>query len=397
MKILYVCADRGIALGGRKGAAAHVAGLVGAFRREGHHVVTVSTAAEDAPHAGPDAVVVPPPLCLGAAEPHCEKRLGRALGHVWTNVAVEQALQELGRRGCPDLVYERYGPFGVAAGAVARAWGVPHVLEVNAPLAREGSLYRRQALPEVARSLEGAAFANATHVVAVSEALRDELVEDGADPGRIVVVPNGVDPERFRPEGPRRREGLPDDAVVVGFVGGLRPWHAIDQLTDAFRSLADDRRLHLLVVGDGPMGTHLEQLGEELPGRVTWIRGVDHAEVPAWLRAMDVAVAPYADLERFYFSPLKVLEYMAAGRAVVASAIGQLPDLVRDGENGLLVAPGDAAALARAIRRLARAPSLRALLGEQAAEDARLHHSWDDRAARILALVDHEATAPVAA
>ncbi|MDX1650497.1 MAG: glycosyltransferase family 4 protein, partial [Myxococcota bacterium] len=158
-----------------------------------------------------------------------------------------------------------------------------------------------------------------------------------------------------------------------------------------------DPRLHLVVVGEGPMGAAIERLGAELPGSVTWIRGVDHAEVPALVRAMDVAVAPYARLERFYFSPLKVLEYLAAGRAVVASAIGQLPALVRDGETGLLVDPGDARALAGAIRRLADDPALRAGLGARAALDARRHHSWDDRAARILALADARAGGSVAA
>lgn len=384
MRIVYLCPDLGIPLGGFKGAAAHVRGLVAAFRRAGHDVVVVSAGPADG--NGLDVPVVPvtlPAVAEGLGA-DTEPSLRRALRHLWTNVAVEGALRETLARFRPRLLYERYGPFAVAGGTLARALDLDHVLEVNAPLAREGARYRRQAMPEVARALERDALAKARRIVAVSEPLRDELVESGVDPGRIEVVPNGVDPILFRPYGARIRCRL-RGRFVVGFVGGLRPWHGIDALANAFRALASDPRFHLLVVGTGPERGVLEELARDLPGRVTLAGATAHRRVPAFLRVMDVVLAPYPPLERFYFSPLKVLEYMGTGRAIVASAIGQIATLIRHGETGLLVPPGDCAALADAVRRLAADERLRRRLGDRAAFVAHGEHTWDERAARILA------------
>src|SRR5262249_3400525 len=116
---------------------------------------------------------------------------------------------------------------------------------------------------------------------------------------------------------------------------------------------------------------------------------VDHSQVPALLALMDVAVAPYPKLHDFYFSPLKVYEYMAAGLPVVASDIGQLPDVIRHGINGLLVPPGDAGALARALRQLATAPKLRKQLGQAARAQVTREHTWDKVADRLLSLAGH--------
>jgi glycosyltransferase involved in cell wall biosynthesis len=101
---------------------------------------------------------------------------------------------------------------------------------------------------------------------------------------------------------------------------------------------------------------------------------------------MDAAVAPYPDLTPFYFSPLKVFEYMAAGLPVVASRVGQLSSLIEDGWNGLLCPPGDPAALAASLDRLRQDPALRARLGQTARTAVLAHNSWDSVAQRSLSL-----------
>lgn len=383
MRICYLCGDLGIPLGGRKGASAHVRGLVQAFAALGHDVVLVSPCVDDDLAIGATVVPVPVPKIVDAIPSNGHPRLVRALRHLWNNVAVEQAVEGVLQDYRPHLLYERYGPFGVAGGIVARRMGIPHVLEVNAPLAWEGAQYRQQALQEAAKALEETAFSLASLIVTVSRELRDELVAAGVEESKIVVVPNGADVDMFGPEGPAYRPGL-EGKVVIGFVGSLKAWHGIDILVEAFRILAGDPRFHLLVVGDGPMAKTLHSLREELPGRVTVAGAVSHAEVPGFIRGMDVAVAPYPQLAPFYFSPLKVLEYMATGRAVVASRIGQLADLIRDGETGLMVSPGDADALAVAVRRLADDDALRHTIGAAAAAEVRSAHTWGHRASQIL-------------
>jgi glycosyltransferase involved in cell wall biosynthesis len=192
-------------------------------------------------------------------------------------------------------------------------------------------------------------------------------------------VVNGVDLDLFTPYG-ERRQFAPDDAVVVGFAGSLKAWHGIQVLAEAFSKAAADSRLHLLVVGDGPLRNEVARLAASFPGRVTSTGAIPLEQVPPWIRAMDIAVAPYPPLERFYFSPLKILDAMACGTAIVASDIGQVPELLRDGETGILVPPGDPVALAAALARLADDAPLRKRLGRAAFQEAREHHAWTARA-----------------
>jgi glycosyltransferase involved in cell wall biosynthesis len=227
---------------------------------------------------------------------------------------------------------------------------------------------------------------HASVVLTVSSELKQLIASTGIPPERIEVVPNGVDTTLFQPDGTSERNGF-GDRIVVGFVGSLKPWHGLDVLARAFTEVAKDPHFHLFVLGTGPEARLISSLAERHPGQVTLKAGVPHEDVPAHLRAMDITVAPYPPLEPFYFSPLKVLEYMAAGRAIVASRKGQISELVRHGETGLLVDPGNASQLAQTIERLGFDPALRERLGRQAREVALREHRWTDRAQRISALI----------
>lgn len=396
MKICYLCSDRGITLAKYNGSASHVRGLVRSFVELGHDVSLILSRVEQADELGlPVREIAGSPvagrlletasgLCKDSATRRGNRATARALQHIWNNTGIEQALTEELTCRSPDLVYERHSPFSVAGAMTARRFGVPHLLEVNAPLAWEGARHRGQALNGAAGLLELMAFQSTDGIIAVSEELRQQLIQQGVDGHKIHAVPNGVDVERFAPGGETQRQGL-EDKLVVGFVGSLKPWHGLEVLIQAFRRVADDRRFHLLVVGDGPAAKQVHDLQQEMPEQVTCTGAVHPHAVPPYLRAIDIAVAPYPELERFYFSPLKVLEYMAAGTAVVCSRIGQLTDLVRDGETGVLVSPGDADDLAAALRRLSQQRELRMALGARAAAEALRRHSWTHRAEQILA------------
>ncbi len=146
----------------------------------------------------------------------------------------------------------------------------------------------------------------------------------------------------------------------------------------------------LLVVGEGPEG---DRMREELERRgllhlARFTGAVQPSMVPGLLAEMDVAVAPYPDSPNFYFSPLKVYEYMAAGLPVVASRIGQLEDVIEHGVNGLLCPPGDSEVLAEALDRLGKDPQLRTRLGQEARNSMLREHTWDSVAARILEIAD---------
>jgi glycosyltransferase involved in cell wall biosynthesis len=169
----------------------------------------------------------------------------------------------------------------------------------------------------------------------------------------------------------------------------MKPWHGVEDLVAAFAQLrAGSKDNRLLLVGEGPARSQLEAqvraLG--LASRVHFTGAVEPAKVPGLMAAMDVAVAPYRSLPQFYFSPLKVYEYMAASLPVVASAVGQLKELIEPEVNGLLVPTGDVPALARALDRLRQDPEKRILLGRAARRKVLAHHTWDALAGRILEL-----------
>jgi glycosyltransferase involved in cell wall biosynthesis len=408
VRILYLCADRGISLEKHNGATAHFRSLVRAFKSLDSDVLVLTPSPVDEAVLGARAAVIPTPAVLAEllaqvdqpvsrAEREAQrarKRVVHALGHVWNNIATEQALEHHVRSFRPDFVFELHSPYGAAGAVTCNRLGVRHVLNVHAPLAWEGATFRAQSLQEAAELLEDTALHAARRVIANSRQMRDQLVAAGVPPDRIAVVVNGVDLDLFSPDGPTHRAAS-DDAVVIGFSGSLKGWHGVDVLCDAFRALATDPRLHLLVIGDGPLRSEVARLADELPDRVTMTGALPLEQVPAWLRGVDIAVAPYPPLERFYFSPLKILDAMACGIANIASDIGQIPELLQDGETGLLVPPGDAAALAAALRRLAADTALRKRLAAAGLREARESHAWSARAADIVSIaVGHPALVP---
>ncbi len=174
----------------------------------------------------------------------------------------------------------------------------------------------------------------------------------------------------------------------------MKDWHGLPILAEAFTALHRHcPQARLSMIGDGPARAAMQETLEAhgLGAAVTWHGRVAPDQIPALLAELDVAVAPYPRLDTFYFSPLKVYEYMAAGLPVVASDLGQLRQLIRPGVNGLLCPPGDAAALADQLSVLAGQPQLRQRLGLAARQTVVEHHSWDRRVKDILALAQRDA------
>ncbi len=300
----------------------------------------------------------------------------------------------------PDAVYERYSLFSFAGLRLARRLGVPHLLEVNAPLRLERARTKGLVLEPIAARIERFVFAQSDGVFAVSTALGRYVVSRGASEAKAFVLPNGVDTERFRP-GPvdmdvRRTLGIHGGATVIGFAGSLKPWHGTDLLIEAFSSIARMRpNVRLLIVGEGPEWDRLraQALRLELSRSIVFTGRVDHGAMPAHLRAMDIAVAPYRDVPDFYFSPLKLYEYMAAGLGVIASEAGEIGALVRDGDNGLLCPIGRADVLASKLALLVDDVDLRRRLGLRARAHAE-QHTWAANARRIADYASRRNEAP---
>ncbi len=423
MKIAYICADQGIPVLGHKGASVHVREFTDALIELGHEVRIYSAAG--AAKRGQGSRQNMTSAALTVLEPSREIRNAAKLfassltrlgwehdpAHLFSEIQhlladpafVTRALPLL-QDFAPDVLIARHALFSLAGVELARALGCPVVLEVNAPLVEERRRYWGLTLQREAEQAERAAFAGADVLIAVSEEVRAYLLHSGAASSRIAVLPNGVNLARFHPEvdgaGVRRRYGL-EGRIVLGFTGSLKLWHGVDLLLHAFADLQGAFRqsprehaqiLHLLIVGDGPQRGTLQNLSLELgiSEQTTFTGAVPHAEIPAHLAACDIAVAPYRFSDDFYFSPLKVMEYLAMGRATIAPRIGQLPALLQGatGLCGLLYQPDDQLDLARTLWQLISDAPFRQTLGARAAEQARQRSSWQQVAQHVLARVN---------
>jgi glycosyltransferase involved in cell wall biosynthesis len=364
MRILYVCADAGISARGTKGASAHLRGLGAALAGEGHEVL-LATRRRD----GPNPV---------------ERRI-RSIVLPPSPDAQTAALERLCANSRVDVVLERYSLESGPGLEVARSHGVPHVLELNAPLAQEAARWR--GLVDVAAALERErqCLRGTSAVIAMSRAVAHHAAALGAPD--VHVIPNGADVGRFGAsrygQNVRHRLRIPSDAFVVGFCGAMRPWHGVVDLVEAVARTAPS--VWLLLVGDGPESSRAAQraAGLGFGDRIRRTGARPDREVPHLLAAMDLAAAPYAALDDFYFSPLKVVEYLAAGLPTVASAQGQLLDLAAAVE---LVSPGDVNALAAALERLRRDPARRRELidrGRAAANE----RSWQRTAQQVVGVL----------
>jgi glycosyltransferase involved in cell wall biosynthesis len=212
------------------------------------------------------------------------------------------------------------------------------------------------------------------------------------------VNPNAVDPDQFRPDVDgtvvRQRLGFESSSVVVGFSGTFGEWHGIPALAEALPRVCEARpSLRWLMIGDGPLRYLVDDAVQKhaLADRVHQPGLVPHADMPGYLAACDILVSPHgrqADGGEFFGSPTKLFEYMAAGRAIVASAVGQIADVLQDEQSALLVPPEDPEALADAIVRLVDDMILRTRLGQAARQAAVEHHTWRQNAERLLAPFD---------
>jgi glycosyltransferase involved in cell wall biosynthesis len=295
-------------------------------------------------------------------------------------------------RGTPyDLVYQRHTRFSLSGALVARAARIPFFLEFNSPA--EFFHSRATVLSRRRKQCEDALLQAATRVFVVSATAKDLVLERGVPGHRVVVNPNGVDVERFDPNDRgaaiRSNLGFSPDDVVFGFVGSFMSFHGVPKLAEAFLRIASKcPHGRLMLVGDGEERPLVSQILRDLvsEGRVTMTGRVSPGDVPSYLAAADVLVSPHVPLDHdtpFFGSPTKLFEYMAAGRPIAASRLGQIGELLEHERTALLVEPGNAEDLADALTRLAEDEALRARLGRSARTEGE-RYSWKAHAERVV-------------
>jgi glycosyltransferase involved in cell wall biosynthesis len=286
------------------------------------------------------------------------------------------------------LLHERYNTPAVGGAIISRKLGIPYILEVNADLVEQRA---HKGKPE--RGLRWLlcllssrfAFDTAAKIICTSEVLESHLINKwGIDRNKTVVLPCAADVEvfgqRFHPELTKQCYGLNSEQVVM-WVGGFHVWQDLDLLAKSFSHVVQILpNTKLVMVGDGDTRRTFEQKINlyGIQDYVVMLGTQPFEKIPELLAFADVVVSPSpAHLAGQVGAPMKIFEYMAAGKAIVATNQAQFSAIIRDGHNGLLVTPGDVDAFTNAILTLLGDQFLREQLGKNARKQALERHSWD--------------------
>ncbi|TMQ49666.1 MAG: glycosyltransferase family 4 protein [Candidatus Eisenbacteria bacterium] len=385
MRVALLCLDPGVPLGGPKGCSVHLRSVAAALLRAGHEVDALVM--DPGPERDRAALVesglrVRP---LDGAAVHASRAPGQTPmlpGAAEITCHLEAV--------APDLVIERLALLACAGAEAASRLGVPHVYEINAPLENEAAEHRgfgarrgaRGVPRRVCQQLGRGRRLGGSRALGARARSRGLRGPGGPERGRSGVLRA---PRERRGGSSAPRPGVCPPRLQRGVRGLFKPWHDLENLVRAVAGLGVRTPSRLVLVGDGPRRSAVLAAALSSGVEVAHLPHVPHEDVPAVFALCDAVVVPYAS-EEAYFSPLKLAEAMSSGRSVVASATGPCMRLIRHGEDGLLVPPGDSAAMAAALRRLALDPDLRERLGAAARRSASRLFSWDRAVARMLAL-----------
>jgi glycosyltransferase involved in cell wall biosynthesis len=366
------------------GAASHIKGVVEGLEALGVEVEIISNDLIAGMNAADDRFTVIPPQPGGNT---------RALFDIHNNLVFTRGAVPLIEQADPDFIYQRYARFSWAGVVAANRTKRPLFLEYNGSEVWVGRHWDRVGSLDLLERYERLNLDAAARIFVVSDVERRNLEARGVAAEKIVVNPNGVDVERFRPgvggEEARRELGIRDDEVVAGFVGTFGPWHGVEKLAEAIRLIPAEMPVRFLLVGSGSLHVEVEKRleAEVATGRVIFTGAVGHERVPTLLDACDILVAPHVPLvdgSEFFGSPTKIFEYMAMGKGIVASQLGQIGEVLVEGETALLVQPGDVRELKEALLRLVEDKGMRRSLGVKAREVAEREHTWRHNAERVL-------------
>ncbi|MGD8395650.1 MAG: glycosyltransferase family 4 protein [Candidatus Eiseniibacteriota bacterium] len=420
MKILYLSLTPSLRLDATFGPGTHMREVCRALAAQGHELV-VSVAAGGAPSppalvarelgGAPAAAGQPPgarrPAPATGADrlkrclPPPLRHLLRDLRELWLDRGAAARLARLVDAERIDAVYERCGMLHLAGLQVAAARHLPHLLEFNTPL-EERREHHGFPLYRVGRARLRRQLELADQVVCVSSVLRDYLVERGAAPERLHVEPNAVDPTRFaldpgvRPA-VRRRLGIGDEEVALGFVGRFGFWHGMVPLVESLIEVARRApRARVVLIGDGQLMPAVRRTlaGCDVVDRFRLTGNLAWADVPSHLAALDIGIMASSN---WYGSPLKLFEYAAAGLCVVAPRVAPVAEIMEHGTDGLLVPPGERQALTAALLELVGDAPRRRRLAAHFRARVEARHVWSGVAARSTQLLARSPRATAAA
>ena len=395
----------------------HIGEMVAAFRRLGHGVKVVGPMGELGPsiqetgNPGRDNSKTGDPKTIDQGTPNAkgqvdtwQRRMGRLKKYVrgpgyeflelGYNLAAARTIYREVKSFRPHFIYDRYITYNYAVVGMGKLLGIPVFLEVNAPLSFERSTETDEKLyfRRLASSLEVRTCRHAFKTIVVSTPLKAYLMEKGVPGEGIQVFANGVNREKFFPVAARpelqKAYGIGPENVVIGFTGILRPWHGIDLLVSAFSDLhAQYPDTLLLLVGDGDIRREIEDLARKngCQDAVKITGRIPHTQVNDHIGLFDLAVSPRTT---FYASPMKIPEYMALGKPVVAPDTPNIHDLLENDRTGVLFTPESRTDLLRALTSLVADSDKRVAMGQAGQREVNARLNWESIAGQVVSIYE---------
>jgi len=302
---------------------------------------------------------------------------------VFRSILTYAHLLKIVRKIRPDVIFQRLHPFDWAAYWLHITSRLPLVVELNSPAGIEtGKIWGQQSV-WIYDFHEKACLRHADGIIVVSSPLAKIVQLTGIPAEKILINPNGVDLDLFSYSATERTSiraqlGISEQSYVIGFSGSLKPWHGIDNLMKSYRVVEKQIPDSCLLIIGGADGKERESTG-----KIIFTGKVSYQEMPKYLSACDVCVAPYPKLEPFYFSPIKVIEYMAMRIPVVASDQGQISELLSQ-ERGILYDPETNDHLVEALTWVFENPAVAKSSARMACEYVEQNLTWKNNVDRAI-------------
>lgn len=390
LSILYLIGDRGLDLTKGEGYKIHVLKIIDGLKKKGHKVFLLTIN---------ENLLLPEfKNCPYITIRHKSLRFffHRFLPFTGTinSINIFLAILRLNKLHQFDIIHERFGLYSYGGILASRLLRIPHIVEINGPSIEEKKLFT-QDIPPIqkftAKIIRKFCLRLTHHIIAVSNNLKNFLIENRIvkNSNKITVIPNAADVEAFQKyfdtQSIKVNLGI-DNQFIIMYTGTLQVWYAIEDLISAFpQVLKEIPNAFLLIAGEGQAREKLGNLVcfHGISHNVRFMGYINHSRIPEILSIADVVVAPYKEVGMpFFNSPIKIFEYLSAGKAIAASKIGQIVEVLQDQLTALLVTPGCIEELANAIIRLARDEQLRSYLAKNARIEAQ-KYSWDKYADQL--------------
>jgi len=383
-RVAYIRSDFWLKDGSPNGAVAHTEGVVNSLVKQGYEVDIISTYPMSfIRQCRSFHVCTPDGWTTGISE----------LEEMEYNRQLFDFLKKNEEKA--DIVYQRYGRNNYAGLMYARYLGVPFVLEYNgSEIWMSKNWMRPLRYESLTEEIELCVLTHADLVVGNAEAFRNELLSKGVERDRILIIPNGVDPDCFTPsisgKAIREKLGIGEQETIVSFVGSFGPWHGAEVLAKTIPIVTSQNpNVRYLFVGEGGRLNAVKQIVSDsgVSDRVLFVGFVDRMVVSEYLGASDILVSPQVpnpDGTPFFGSPTKLFEYMAMGKAIIASDLEQIGKILSSGEDAFLFRAGDFRELSDMVLILASNPLLRSKLGASARKKVVDRYTWDRHVQLIL-------------